>query len=83
MPHDVTGLISLFGSEKAFIAQLDSLFLVHRELKNALDVTGLIGQYALGNEPRQHTLYLYDYVGQPWKTAKITVWLINTYRASA
>ncbi len=70
VPHDVNGLISLFGSEEAFIARLDSLFLVKGELKNALDVTGLIGQYAHGNEPSHHILYLYNYVGQPWKTAE-------------
>lgn len=70
VPHDVNGLISLFGSEEAFIAQLDSLFLVKGEVKNALDVTGLIGQYAHGNEPSHHILYLYNYVGQPWKTAE-------------
>jgi len=69
VPHDVKGLVSLFGSEKAFIAQLDTLFLVKGELKHALDVTGLIGQYAHGNEPSHHILYLYNYVGQPWKTA--------------
>jgi predicted alpha-1,2-mannosidase len=70
VPHDVNGLISLFGSEEAFVARLDSLFLVKGELKNALDVTGLIGQYAHGNEPSHHILYLYNYVGQPWKTAE-------------
>jgi len=70
VPHDVNGLISLFGSEEAFIAQLDSLFLVKGEVENAPDVTGLIGQYAHGNEPSHHILYLYPYVGQPWKTAE-------------
>lgn len=70
VPHDVNGLISLFGSEEAFVSKLDSLFLVKGELKNALDVTGLIGQYAHGNEPSHHILYLYNFVGQPWKTAE-------------
>lgn len=70
VPHDVNGLINLFGSEEAFTNQLDSLFTVNIEVKNALDVTGLLGQYAHGNEPGHHTLYLYSYVGQPWKTAE-------------
>jgi len=70
VPHDVEGLISLFGSEEAFLRQLDTLFLVKGELKNALDVTGLIGQYAHGNEPSHHIIYLYNYAGQPWKTAE-------------
>jgi len=70
VPHDVNGLISLFGSEEAFASKLDSLFLAKGELKNALDVTGLIGQYAHGNEPSHHILYLYSYIGQPWKTAE-------------
>jgi predicted alpha-1,2-mannosidase len=69
VPHDVNGLISLFGSEEAFTSKLDSLFIVKGEVKNALDVTGLIGQYAHGNEPSHHIIYLYNYVGQPWKTA--------------
>ncbi len=80
VPHDISGLVSLFGSENAFIAQLDSLFLARGELKNALDVTGLIGQYAHGNEPSHHILYLYNYVGQPWKTAeKVRHVLTNLY----
>jgi len=71
VPHDVHGLVSCFPSEKAFINRLDSLFLADGDLgENANpDITGLIGQYAHGNEPSHHTLYLYNYVGQPWKTA--------------
>ena len=72
VPHDVHGLVSCFPSEKAFIDRLDALFLADGDLgENANpDITGLIGQYAHGNEPSHHTLYLYNYVGQPWKTAE-------------
>ena len=64
------GLVSCFPSREAFIARLDSLFLADGDLgKDANpDITGLIGQYAHGNEPSHHVLYLYNYVGQPWKT---------------
>ncbi len=70
VPHDVNGLISLFWSEEDFTAKLDSLFLVDEHVEGAPDVTGLIGQYAHGNEPSHHILYLYPFVGQPWKTAE-------------
>lgn len=72
VPHDVRGLIALFGSEKAFESKLDSLFIVEGDLgKDAPpDITGLIGQYAHGNEPSHHVAYLYNYIGQPWKTAR-------------
>lgn len=72
VPHDVDGLIDLFGSKDAFINKLDSLFLVSSELNEgaSMDITGLIGQYAHGNEPSHSTLYLYASVGQQWKTAE-------------
>jgi len=70
VPQDVNGLISLFGSDGNFITRLDSLFMVNEKVSNAPDVTGLIGQYAHGNEPSHHILYLYPYAGQPWKTAE-------------
>lgn len=73
VPHDVHGLVSCFPSEKAFINRLDSLFLADsNDLgKDANpDISGLIGQYAHGNEPSHHVIYLYNYVNQPWKTAE-------------
>lgn len=72
VPHDVHGLISCFGSEKTFVERLDSLFLASSELNAEAnpDISGLIGQYAHGNEPSHHILYLYNYVGQPWKGAR-------------
>ena len=72
VPQDVEGLISLFGGEKPFITKLDSLFTVPAALseESSPDISGLIGNYAHGNEPGHHTLYLYAYAGQQWKTAK-------------
>ncbi|MBP5426109.1 MAG: GH92 family glycosyl hydrolase [Prevotella sp.] len=73
VPHDVHGLVSLFGSEQRFISKLDSLFIVDGDLGEEAppDISGLIGQYAHGNEPSHHVLYMYNYVGQPWKGAKL------------
>ncbi len=72
VPHDVEGLIELFGSEEAFVTKLDSLFTIpSTQVEGAsADITGLIGQYAHGNEPSHHTTYLYASVGQQWKTAE-------------
>ena len=69
VPHDVHGLVSLFGTEQRFVSKLDSLFIVEGDLGEEAppDISGLIGQYAHGNEPSHHVLYLYNYVGQPWK----------------
>lgn len=73
VPHDVHGLVSLFGNEKSFTKKLDSLFVVHGDLgKDASpDISGLIGEYAHGNEPSHHIIYMYNYVGQPWKAARL------------
>lgn len=70
-PHDVPGLIGLFGSDEKFAAALDTLFSIHSNLSGGdvpIDITGLIGQYAHGNEPSHHVAYLYNYVGQNHKT---------------
>ena len=72
VPHDLEGLIGCFGSRDAFLTKLDSLFIVspHLEGENVSpDITGLIGQYAHGNEPSHHILYFYTMAGEPWKTA--------------
>ena len=73
VPHDVHGLVELFGSEKAFVSKLDSLFIVEGNLgeEASPDVSGLIGQYAHGNEPSHHIIYMYNYVGQPYKAARL------------
>ncbi len=70
--HDVEGLISLMGGKQAFSSKLDSLFYLHSEnAVNVLDVTGLIGQYAHGNEPSHHVAYLYTYVDKAYKTQEL------------
>jgi predicted alpha-1,2-mannosidase len=71
VPHDVQGLAKAHGSNEQFIMKLDSLFTVSSVLtgENASpDVSGLIGQYAHGNEPSHHIAYMYNYVGAAWKT---------------
>lgn len=82
VPHDVHGLVATFGGEKPFVSKLDSLFIVNGDMgaDASPDITGLIGQYAHGNEPSHHILYMYNYVGQPWKGAdKIRYVLANLY----
>jgi len=71
VPQDVEGLMALLGGEKPFIEKLDSLFIAKGDLgkESSPDISGLIGQYAHGNEPSHHIAYLYTYAGQPWKTA--------------
>ncbi|KFF03028.1 GH92 family glycosyl hydrolase [Flavobacterium reichenbachii] len=74
VPQDPYSLIDLFGSEDKFLAKLDSLFLLTDKVEGediSPDISGLIGQYAQGNEPNHHIPYLYAYAGQPWKTAKL------------
>lgn len=73
VPHDVHGLASLFGSEQRFIEKLDSLFIVSGDMgaEASPDISGLIGSYAHGNEPSHHIIYMYNYMGQPWKAAKL------------
>ena len=72
VPHDVPGLIKLFGGKRPFVTKLDSLFTISGDLgENASpDISGLIGQYAHGNEPSHHILYMYNFVGQHDKTAE-------------
>ena len=72
VPHDVNGLVGLFGSKEAFLHKLDSLFIVSGDMgeEASPDISGLIGQYAHGNEPSHHVLYLYTVVGEPAKTAE-------------
>lgn len=74
VPQDPYGLIELFGGDSIFAAKLDALFSNTDKVEGAEaspDITGLIGQYAQGNEPNHHIPYLYVYAGQPWKTAQL------------
>ncbi len=71
VPHDVDGYIDLMGGQQAFANKLDELFTASSEItgENAsADITGLIGQYAHGNEPSHHVTHFYNYVDQPAKT---------------
>ena len=78
VPHDVSGMAQLFGGKEEFITALDSIFTVESDVHGDLvDITGLIGQYVHGNEPSHHIAYLYDYMGQPWKTQEMTRRLLH------
>ena len=70
VPQDVNGLIDRMGGREKFAAKLDQMFEAESRTtgREQADITGLIGQYAHGNEPSHHMAYLYNYAGQPWKT---------------
>lgn len=69
-PQDVSGLMSLMGGPRAFARKLDQMFAAESRTtgREQVDIAGLIGQYAHGNEPSHHVAYLYNYAGEPWKT---------------
>ena len=69
-PHDIEGLIDLMDGRVPFVERLDGLFTADSETtgRRQSDITGLVGQYAHGNEPSHHMAYLYSYAGEPWKT---------------
>jgi len=73
VPQDVQSLIQMHGGDEGFIQKLDSLFSAPTQTigRNQADITGLIGQYAHGNEPSHHMAYLYNFAGQPWKAQKV------------
>lgn len=79
VPHDVKGLIKLFGSDKAFMSKLDSLFFVEGWAGDnaSPDMSGMTGQYAHGNEPSHHVIYLYNYAGRPDKAAPMLRKMLN------
>ena len=70
VPQDISGFMDLLGGKKALENQLDKLFIAKNETsgRNQADITGLIGQYAHGNEPSHHMAYLYNFVNKPYKT---------------
>ena len=82
VPQDVDGLMELVGGQKSFEAHLDTLFTTSSELTGdpnaAADVTGMIGQYAHGNEPSHHIPYLYNYAGAPRKTQALVDHILRT-----
>lgn len=77
--HDVDGLIALVGGKERFTQKLDSMFTFHPAADDELPLfsTGMIGQYAHGNEPSHHVIYLYNKVGQPWKTQQYAAKVMN------
>ena len=80
-PQDVSGLIKLIGGKKHFIQKLDSLFNQSSVIEGtnaSPDISGMIGQYAQGNEPSHHIAYLYNYAGEPWKTQSIVRKIMET-----
>lgn len=79
VPQDVNGLIQLVGGEKRFEKRLDSLFTIpaQHDPKAALDIAGMIGLYAHGNEPGHHIIYLYNYIGQQWKAAEKSRYILK------
>ena len=81
VPQDVEGLIELLGGEKAFADKLDTFFSLDSgdDEDVLLDLTGCIGQYAHGNEPSHHIAYLYSYIGQQWKTARLIRYILKEF----
>ncbi|NOX46992.1 MAG: glycoside hydrolase family 92 protein [Chlorobi bacterium] len=81
VPQDISGLIKLMGGKEAFENKLDALFNESSETtgRKQSDITGLIGQYAHGNEPSHHMAYLYDYIGKPWKTQERVREILNKF----
>jgi len=80
-PQDVSGLVELMGGRQKFASKLDQLFAADRRTtgREQADITGLLGQYAHGNEPSHHMAYLYNYVGQPWKTQSRVQQIMNEF----
>ncbi|MCE3283467.1 MAG: hypothetical protein K0Q66_2204, partial [Chitinophagaceae bacterium] len=79
VPHDIETLVRLHGGRDSFAKKLNELFTTSSQTtgREQPDVTGLIGQYAHGNEPSHHMAYLFNYVGMPWRTQEL-VHKINT-----
>ena len=71
-PHDLDGLISCFGTKENLLRKLDEFFITKSELGKGAspDISGFIGQYAHGNEPSHHIIYLYTMLGKPWQSAE-------------
>jgi hypothetical protein len=80
VPHDIPGLIQLHGGRESFDRKLDQLFTAEPRTsgRNQLDISGMIGQYAQGNEPSHHVAYLFDDAGAPWKTQGIVRHIVDS-----
>ncbi len=81
VPQDVDGLISMLGGKEVFIDRLDTFFSLENmdDSEVLVDLTGIIGQYAHGNEPGHQIAYMYAYVGQQWKTARLVRRIISEF----
>lgn len=81
VPQDIGGLIELMGGKERFAKKLDQLFAAESKTtgREQADITGLIGQYAHGNEPSHHMAYLYNYVNQPWKSQSRVRQIMDTF----
>ncbi|HTO35895.1 MAG TPA: GH92 family glycosyl hydrolase, partial [Flavobacterium sp.] len=81
VPHDISGMIEFYGGNDAFEKKLDLMFSEQSETtgRHQVDITGLIGQYAHGNEPSHHVAYLYNYIGKPEKTKKIVHYILDEF----
>lgn len=85
VPHDIPGMIEAYGGPEKFKAALDALFSAEQATtgRTQVDITGLIGQYAHGNEPSHHVAFLYDYIGKPEKTDAIVRRIMSELYTSA
>jgi predicted alpha-1,2-mannosidase len=82
VPHDIEGLINLYGDKDAFTSKLDGLFTASSKMEGehvSGDLTGLIGQYAHGNEPSHHIAYLYTHAGKSWKTQELVDQILKKF----
>ena len=81
VPQDIEGMIQAYGGKEKFEAKLDEMFNSESKTtgREQVDVTGLIGQYAHGNEPSHHMAYLYNYVGNPEKTKEKVHYILNEF----
>lgn len=81
VPHDIDGLVKLLGGEENFEKKLDALFAEKSTIEGdetSVDISGLIGQYAHGNEPSHHIAHLYNYIGKPHKTQALIDTILKT-----
>lgn len=79
VPHNIQALMELTGGTKAFEQKLDTFFTsTYKSEQMNHNASGFVGQYAHGNEPSHHVVYLYNFAGQPWKTQKYVSHILNT-----
>ena len=81
VPQDIPGMIKAYGGDEKFEAKLDEMFNSESKTtgREQVDITGLIGQYAHGNEPSHHMAYLYNYIGKPKKTTEKVHYILDNF----